>query len=130
MRFSQGYVTGGTAPGTPGVVELLARAGRLSAEARQAVGDGPGAADGAEEALARDGLVEPAALEEAVRRQVALTVRQLHTWSDGEFAFKKDQAGAEADRPGAVRVDAQELLLNLFKELDEAAREPSGPGGP
>ena len=130
MRFSQGYVTGGTAPGTPGVVELLARAGRLSAEARQAVEAAPEAADGIEVALARDGLVEPAALEEAVRRQVELTVRQLYAWSDGEFAFKKDPAGAEAGQPEVARVDAQALLLNLFKELDEASREPSGAGDP
>ena len=40
-----------------------------------------------------------------------------------------NKAEGDGDLPPPVRVDAQELLLNLFREQDEASRGPGEPGG-
>jgi Domain of unknown function (DUF4388) len=129
MRFCEGYITGASAPGTPSAGELLLRSGQLSTEALRLVTSAPEGSEAAEASLLRDGLVAPMALEAAVRQQVELALRELVRWSDGEFVFNKDSAGGPAG--GRVLVDAQELLLNLFKEMDEATRAPvvSGSGG-
>jgi hypothetical protein len=128
MRFSQGFITGASGPGTPGLVELLRRGGHLGAEAEAALAAAPGGGEGAEAALLRGGLVEAAALEAALRSQVSLAVRELVGWSDGEFAFNKE-AEAAGHGPAPVLVDAQELLLGIFKDLDESSRGPAVAGG-
>jgi len=127
MRFRQGYLTGGSATAVPRLADLLLRAGQLSSEAQRAVADLPPGSEDEEAVLQRDGLVAPAAIEAAARQRIELTVRELVRWRDGEFVFNKE--GTAEDHPPPVMVDAQELLLNLFKELDEASREPARSGG-
>ncbi len=120
MRFRQGYVTDAGGAGAPSLRQLLERDGPLGAEAQQAV---EGLVPGGEEeeaALRRDGLVPRPALDAALRQRIDLTVRQLMRWSDGEFAFSKEEA--DASGPGQIVVDAQELLLNIFKEQDESSQ--------
>jgi hypothetical protein len=78
------------------------------------------------EAIVRRGLADVGAVQAALRQQIELTLRELVAWTDGEFAFSQE-AGGEATSPvTTVQVDAQELLLNLFKEMDEASRGATG----
>ncbi len=51
---------------------------------------------------------------------MALAVRELLAWKEGQFAFTCGPVPAGAG-PSA-RVDPQALLLQIFKELDESAR--------
>jgi len=129
LRFHLGFITRASAPGVAGVGELLQRAGRLGPEALAALPADPGEA---EVVLLRDGLAGPVELEAALRAQIDHSVRALVGWSDGEFAFNKEPEKSEAAAPAVqVAVDAQELLLTLFTEQDEATRAPaaSGAGG-
>lgn len=127
MQFRKGFITGAASPGTPSACDLLVRAGKVTAEAvRELAPESarPGLAPC--EAIVRRGLADAGAVQAALRRQIELVLRELVAWTDGEFAFSQE-AGTEAASPAiTVQVDAQELLLNLFKELDEASRGAAG----
>lgn len=123
MRFRKGFITGASSPSTPTACELLVRAGKVTAEAVQALAPEsarPGLSPC--EALVRRGLADAATVQAALRQQIELTMRELVAWTDGEFAFNQEPAPEPAIAMAGVQVDAQELMLNLFKELDEASR--------
>ncbi len=63
-------------------------------------------------------------VQEALTRQIDLTIRALVKWVDGRFAFNRDEDGPPGSEV-AVAVDPQAVLLNVFKEMDEAARSVS-----
>lgn len=129
MHFRQGWITGASSPGTPSACDLLVRAGTVAAEAvREILPEGarPGLAPC--EALVRRGLADAATVQAALRQQIELTLRELVAWTDGEFAFNQEAATEPAATATAVQVDAQELLLTLFKEMDEASRGASSTG--
>jgi tetratricopeptide (TPR) repeat protein len=129
MHFRQGWITGATSPGTPTACDLLVRAGSVTAEAvREVLPEEarPGLAPC--EALVRRGLADAATVQGALRQQIELTLRELVAWTDGEFAFNQEATTELASPATAVQVDAQELLLTLFKEMDEASRGASGAG--
>jgi hypothetical protein len=127
MQFRKGWITGASSPGTPSACELLVRAGKVAAEAVQDLAPEsarPGLAPC--EAIVRRGLADAAAVQGALRQQIELVLRELVSWTDGEFAFNQEAGGEAATQATAVQVDAQELLLNLFKEMDEASRGAAG----
>jgi hypothetical protein len=123
LRFDDGFLTGGAAPTTPGLADLLVRARRLSPLALRALelpSQGDGADRDAGARLVREGLVDEAAVCQALQERVALAVRELLEWKEGRFSFT---SGAGPARTGpSARVDAQALLLQVFKELDESSR--------
>jgi tetratricopeptide (TPR) repeat protein len=123
MQFRKGWITGASSPAAPSVCDLLVREGKV---AEQAVRDlvPPGARPGLApcEALVKRGLADAATVQAALRRQIELTLKELVSWTDGEFAFNQEAAGEPTAPALAVQVDAQELLLNLFKDMDEASR--------
>jgi predicted regulator of Ras-like GTPase activity (Roadblock/LC7/MglB family) len=126
MRFDQGWISGAASPATPRLGELLVRSGKITSEALAAATPPPAAEAGPVdvpigEQLIRQGVVDEASVAAAVRQQIELTLRELIQWSDGEFAFNRESENEPVSRLG-VRVDAQELLLILFKEQDEASR--------
>jgi hypothetical protein len=128
LRFREGWITGAASPGTPELGELLVSAQKLSAEAlrqvaAQQAGEQRDHVIG--ELLVREGLVEEAAVQEALSRQIELTVRELVRWKDGEFAFNHDGEEAAARSSISVAIDPQGVLLNAFKEMDEASRSPA-----
>lgn len=123
LRFVNGFVTAGASPATPGLGELLVRAGKLAAHALRGL-------DLADHLLAakvvEDGLADAAAVREALEEQAVSAVRELAFWKDGEFAFTQETA-AEGESPEtSVTLDPQGLLLRVFKDVDEESRE-NGP---
>jgi tetratricopeptide (TPR) repeat protein len=129
FRFHNGKITGAAAPSTPSVGELLVRKGTITAEALAAVGPAregtlvdPGLAD----RLVQGGAVDAAAVREAGRQQIEQVLRELIEWSDGEFAFTKEEEAPPASDT-TIEVDAQHLLLELFRERDESSRDPFAP---
>lgn len=124
LRFRGGRITGASSPAAPALGDLLLQARQVTpVTLRAAAPPGDEVTDDAlGERLVRDGAVAVAAVEGALRRRIELALRQLVGWNDGEFAFE-ESAPAPAAGPG-VELDAQGLLLNVFKELDEAVRPP------
>lgn len=125
LRFRDGRIAGAASPATPGLGELLVRAGKLTPDRLQAVLERqaaePGEAGLIGEILVREGLVEPDDVKRALREQIGLAVKELVLWRDGEFAFKR-QEGEEGKSEIPVEADPQEVLLNVLKDMDEASR--------
>jgi tetratricopeptide (TPR) repeat protein len=125
FRFRKGRITGAAAPSTPGVGDLLVRSGKLTAEGLASAGPArEGAIIDAElvERLVQLGLVDAATVREAGRQQIEQALRELIDWADGEFAFTREEESATGE--AAIEVDAQQLLLDLFRERDESSRDP------
>jgi hypothetical protein len=125
LRFREGRLAGGAAPAVPGLAALLARAGALAPAALAALGPSdPG--DGLEEVLAarlvERGLADAAAVAGALELRVEHAVRELVRWTDGEFAFRREDPASPGPRV-AVSLDPQGVLLAVFTEQDERARD-------
>jgi hypothetical protein len=132
LRFRDGSIVGATVPGMPRLGQVLAYDRKLSPAAVEAVA-AKASAGGARvpvgELLVRAGLVDAAAVEHAVTRQIQHAVRQLVRWEDGEFSFSRD-GGDGAGGAVPVAVDPQAALLEVFRQLDEAARDGGGGKAP
>jgi hypothetical protein len=125
LRFRDGRICGGASPGTPGLGELLVRDGKLAADALRALassGGGEQPDDVLAEQLVRGGHAEPATVIAAIEAQVWAAVRELVQWTDGEFAFNREEDGARAEGRVCVALDPQAVLLDVFRERDEASR--------
>ena len=132
LRLRDGRITSAVSPGgTPGVGQLLLHARKVSPLALTAIApkdlvDQPDHVVG--QRLVREGLVEAADVQAALERRVELTVRELLSWKDGEFAFSRDGEGEPERTALSVEVDPQVVLLNFFKEQDERGRAGATPG--
>ena len=125
LRFRDGRITGAASPGAPNLADSLARAGAVDAGALRKVAGGPDVPDDVlAQKIVDGGLADAAAVKRALSGQVWAAIRELVRWSDGEFAFNRDE-GAAAASSVAVAVDPQEVLLDVLRELDEASRGSS-----
>jgi tetratricopeptide (TPR) repeat protein len=127
VHFRAGRITGAESAGTPDVGELLLRARKISSVALRALRTADQPDHVLAELLVREGLVEAAAVEEALRWRVELTILELVRWKDGEFAFSREGEDEPAGAPVPVEFDAQDVLLNVLRQLDEDARASSAP---
>jgi hypothetical protein len=131
LRFRQGSIVGADSPAVPDVGELLLRAGKISADALEGVEARRPAGQSDHdlgEMLAREGIVDAASVQQALAQGVGLTIRDLVQWKDGDFAFNPEGDGEAPEAQISVELDAQALLLNVFKEMDEAARDAASAG--
>jgi hypothetical protein len=126
VHFRRGRITGAESQATPDLGELLVRAHKLSTVALRALRttDQPDHVLG--ERLVREGLVDSLSVGEALRQRVELTLAELVGWKAGEFAFDRESDDAAQVTP-AVEFDAQDVLLTVFKNLDEDERDRSAP---
>jgi tetratricopeptide (TPR) repeat protein len=130
LHFRDGRIAGATSPGAPDLGELLTDARQLSSVALRAVRaahpeEQPDHALG--ERLVRDGLVEVAAVREALRRKIEVTILELMHWSEGQFAFNRDGDGRSPHADSRLEFDAQDVLLNVIRQMDESARGAADP---
>jgi hypothetical protein len=123
LRFRNGRITAASSPSAPGIGEFLVRAGRTSAGtlAGLAATVGEKVEALAPEHILRAGLADARAVEQALTLQLGVALRELIAWKDGEFAFNRDTR-PEEPQPAAVAVDAQAVLLDVVRQLDEAGR--------
>lgn len=130
LRFFDGWVTAAASPTTPGIGEVLVLSRKVAPDALRkvtaALGPEPADAQVAER-LVSDGHADPATVRAGFERQIRLAIRELMLWTDGEFTFNRE-AEAPLEAPGlAVALDPQGLLLNFFKDMDEASRDAASP---
>jgi thioredoxin-like negative regulator of GroEL len=62
----------------------------------------------------------------ALRLQVETVIREILRWSDGDFVFTSDASASSADPDPRASVDPQAVLLQIYKDSDEAARSAGG----
>ncbi len=65
---------------------------------------------------------ETATVVAALEAQVWAAIRELVQWTDGEFAFNREEDGYRTEGRVAVALDPQAVLLDVFRERDEAQR--------
>ena len=126
IRFNKGRITGASSPGSPSLGELLVRRGKLPAEALASAGparDGSLVDAGLAGRLVEAGVADLETVRLAGLHQIEQTLRELIDWTDGEFAFTREEEQPPASE-ASIEIDAQQLLLDLFRERDESSRGP------
>jgi hypothetical protein len=125
LHLKEGRLTGATSPNVPSLGEWLVRHGALSGQAlREAVKahEQSGAKRQLETTLVEEGFVKSDVVRDALRKQIGETVRELMSWANGEFSFDSKGSVEATASEIDVALDPQAVLLNIFKELDEAQR--------
>jgi tetratricopeptide (TPR) repeat protein len=125
LRFREGRICGGASPGTPGLGDVLVRDGKLGVDALAtlAPAGGPEQPDDVlADQIVRGGHAELGTVVAALEAQVWAVVRELVQWTDGEFAFNREEDGARDEGRVCVALDPQAVLLDVFRERDEASR--------
>jgi tetratricopeptide (TPR) repeat protein len=130
LHFRDGRIAGASSPGAPDLGELLTGARLLSSvalRAARAAGpeEQPDHALGAR--LVEDGLVEAGAVREALRRKIEVAILELMRWREGQFAFNRDGDGRSPRAESPLEFDAQDVLLNVIRQMDESARGAAEP---
>jgi hypothetical protein len=130
VHFRDGRITGATSTVSPDIGEILVAARKLSTVALRALKpaqpDQPDHVLGAR--LIQEGLVDERAVREALRRKVELTIAEVLKWKGGEFAFNREGDTEPSSTQVPVEFDAQDVLLNVLKQIDEDARGRTAPG--
>jgi tetratricopeptide (TPR) repeat protein len=130
LRFRDGWITGAASPSTPSVGDVLVGSRKVTPEALRKAAAGLGADQPDHvlaEQLVRDGIADAPSVKKAFEQQIGLAVRELMHWTDGEFTFNREAQEAPESKGLSVALDPQGLLLNFFKELDEASRDAASP---
>ncbi|HEX9399350.1 MAG TPA: DUF4388 domain-containing protein [Anaeromyxobacter sp.] len=130
LRFREGRITGAASPRTPALGEFLVRGKKITAQALRALT----LADAAEqpddvlgERIVSGGLADVGAVQEALEHQVWAAIRELVGWTDGEFAFNREEEADPAVPRLAIALDPQAVLLDVFRENDEQSRNGTPP---
>ncbi len=125
LRFHGGRVAGADVPGAPNLGQLLVHAGNISTVSLRAASSAPGAEQTDHmlgERLIREGLVEAAVVQEALRRKVELSILELAQWKEGGFTFDRENEGEPTQNGLSVEVDVHAVLLALFKDANGPPR--------
>ncbi len=130
LRFCEGRITGAASPGTPTLGEFLVRGNKVTAQALRALVPAGGAEqpdDVLGERIVSGGLADVRAVKEALEHQVWAAIRELVAWTDGEFAFNREEEADPAIPRLAIALDPQAVLLDVFRENDEQSRNGAIP---
>jgi hypothetical protein len=125
LHLKAGRITGAYSPNVPSLGDWLVRRGMITEAAlRQALslqkeGDDGGLLGAT---LVERGLVNPEVVRTALRSLISETVRDLMGWANGQFTFDPEAVVEAAPPEIVVELDPQGLLLDIFRELDEAGR--------
>jgi hypothetical protein len=125
LRFRDGRITGAASPATPALGELLVRDQKVTADALRTLapaGGGEQPDDVLADQIVRAGHAELPTVVAALEAQVWAAVRELVQWTDGEFAFNREEEGYRTEGRVSVALDPQAVLLDVFRERDEASR--------
>lgn len=122
IHITRGRITGAASPGVPSMGDWLVQRGAISQEKlhealRHHTQSGTKTQLGA--TLIAQKLISYETLQEALVFHVSAVLRKLITWETGAFTF--DPTSAEGGG-GEIDIDPQAVLLNIFKDLDDAQR--------
>jgi tetratricopeptide (TPR) repeat protein len=126
VHMRDGRITGAASPGSRNMGDLLIEMGRVNEEQlREAAAYQR--AEGKEKLLGtilvERGLVDTAALEGALVRQIKGAITELVEWTAGRFAFEPDKQRQRESDDVSVELDTEGVLLDVLRELDERNRD-------
>jgi|CZKU01.1.fsa_nt_gi hypothetical protein len=126
IHVRAGRLTGASAPTTTSLPGLLVAGGAVTAEALHALRHvGPEAWSKPEigATLVAAGAVTIAQVRKALGEQIRSAVSELLSWNDGDFSFESEApVGALSALDEELEFDSHEIMLELLKSQDEAAR--------
>jgi Domain of unknown function (DUF4388) len=123
IHIKRGRITGAASPGVPSIGDWLVQRGVLTQEKlhealRHHTQSGTKTQLGG--TLVAHKLVSQESLQEALMVHVGAVIRKLMTWESGAFTF--DPASAETAEGADIEIEPQNVLLNIFKEMDDSRR--------
>ena len=122
IHLCRGRITGAASPRTKGLKEYLIAMGVITKETLKGVDQntaGEHALIGG--ILVKMGVATIAQIKLALRDQVQDAVKELVSWGAGQFAFDPESPVEFSVNDVQIDFDPQEVLLNIFKEMDESS---------
>ena len=125
LHFIDGKITGAASPTTPVIGQILVADHKLDEQALRATvakqqSNHPDQPLGG--LLVQEGVIEASAVRSALEQQIVRALREMVAWKSGQFAFDS-KVVPERQRPEIeIEIDPQAIMLNFFKEMDEANR--------
>ncbi len=126
VHLKNGCITGAAAPGTQSLRAMLLTRGKLTV----AVADKAAALQQADTdsspiggVLVREGWASAEDVATCLRAQVSSAIAELLNWGDGQFAFDPEVIENSLAQQVEISLDPQAVLLDIYKGLDEQARE-------
>lgn len=126
VHLTKGFITGAAAPCTMTLRDLLiSRASLTEERANKAVemqkAGKPVVPIGT--LLVRNGWCSKEDVADCLRVQIKLAMSELMKWGDGQFAFDPEATVTAQAGEIELAVDPQALILDIFREMDESAKE-------
>jgi tetratricopeptide (TPR) repeat protein len=122
INLKRGRITGAASPETKGLRDYLIAMGVVTSATLENIdqtGSGERALIGS--TLVKMGVATAEQVRLALRDQVRDAVKELMSWGAGQFAFDPEAVSEFTASEIQVEFDPQEVLLNIFKELDETS---------
>jgi hypothetical protein len=132
VHMRQGMITGAASPNSKNMGQILQESGQVTADqlkesAEYQRANSPNRLFGS--ILVERGVVDRAALQNALIRQIKGAILEMVQWKSGRFAFEPDKRGQVDESDVEVELDTQAVLLDVLRELDEANRDKEEGGG-
>jgi hypothetical protein len=129
VQLRDGQLIGGMSPGCPRLDHSLLRTGAV--DATQIAGLGRSSGEGDDEAsvvrqLQKAGLISAEQLREAATERMYATLMELLEWRRGKFVFDSCAPEALAGPAVELALNAQAVLLEVLRRIDEQARDGEG----
>jgi tetratricopeptide (TPR) repeat protein len=125
VYLHQGRITGAASPNGANMGDLLMESGAITDEQlQQAVqhqkSDSPNQLLGT--IMVELGLVDSAALQEALVKQVKGALLEMVVWTQGRFAFEPDKQEQGGGADLEIELETRGVLLDVLRQLDEQNR--------
>ncbi len=126
VHLHQGMITGAASPNCTNMGDLLLQQGALSEEKLLSAADFQ-RADSPERLLGsillEKDLVDHDTLMKVLVQQIKGAIKEMVGWISGRFAFEPDKRSQiEEDSEISIKLDTQEVLLDVLREIDEQNR--------
>jgi tetratricopeptide (TPR) repeat protein len=125
IHLRRGLVTGAASPKTKGLRDYLIAMGVVTRASLQNL-DSKDSTDqnliGG--TLVRSGIASVEQVRLALHDQLHDAIKELMNWGVGQFAFDPEASNDAPNGDVQIELDPQEILLNIFKEIDENANSP------
>jgi len=125
IHLRRGHISGAAAPHCPNIGELLVDAGLITQDQlRETVAQQK--SDGSRQLLGtlfvERGIVDEESARRVVTLQIFKALREMLSWTSGQFAFEPEEAREAHPSAVEVALDPQFVLLELYKQQDEEER--------
>jgi hypothetical protein len=124
VSLRKGLITGAASPNAPSLGQLLVNSGKISEPQLNSVlksQDVQGNERLLGSMIVELGLLDADSVRRGLLDQIVHCLHELVQWVDGQFAFESEIPEESHASQVDVEIDPQQVLLQVFKEVDEKA---------